>query len=64
MSNKYQMENNEDNEGVNRNHPLYYVLVFRLMPNDKYHQEMNMLELFEIYANVFDELHQEQFVAI
>ncbi len=35
MLNKYQMENNEDNEEVNKNHQLYYVLVFQLIPNDK-----------------------------
>lgn len=58
------MENNEDNEEENKNHQLYYVWVFQLMPNDKYHQEMNKLEQFEIYMNVFDGLHQEQFVAI
>ncbi len=29
------MENNEDNEEENKNHQLYYVLVFQLMPNDK-----------------------------
>jgi len=64
MLNKYQMVNNEENEEENKNHQLYYVLVFQLMPNDKQHQVMYKLELFEIYMNVFDVLHQEQFVAI
>ncbi len=64
MLNKYQMVNNEENEEVNKNHQLYYVWVFQLMPNDKQHQVMYKLELFEIYMNVFDVLHQEQFVAI
>jgi hypothetical protein len=35
MWNKYQMENNEENEEENKNHPLYYVLVFQSMPNDR-----------------------------
>ena len=58
------MVNNEENEEENRNHQLYYVLVFQLMPNDRSHSMMNMLELFGIYVNVFDGLHQERFVAI
>ena len=64
MSNNYRMESNEENEEENKNHPLYYESVCQLKPNDTQHREMHKLERFEIYANVHDELHREQFVAI
>lgn len=58
------MVNNEENEEENRNRQPCCEWVFQLTPNDNYHQGMNMLERFEIYVNEYDELHQEQFVAI